>query len=456
MIAGRVFLLKKDYPFTFENGILNISIEIDNKTIKPLSSGKINEKIINGVFNNDSQFITFYVGDYNYQTGFNIKYIAQTTIKIPVKFYLTHSAPLENLKFNKIKIRFENSKFRKFFDFYEKHSLPIKLTKRDVLNFKSSFNTSALKKIVLFTFDKIKCTLFPHFSLTHSKSDIVARVGLNLELKTKTINFDLLDRLFDALYKTLKFIYYRQNIELNSAMLMLSMKINDKFLFDKIGEFHLLQFNRHEMENSDLNSINDYGFIPWKIVYKYLPNLIKLITDENIYLHNLPISKEEKGFTSINSVSLDASAFEFEYIKLYGKTQLFADIDIRTKEVDKIKDFILESVDSTYIETSVNCINNVLNPALKMKNIKALSDFEFVIKPTTDKFGYKDYVNDISKEFIKKRNEIDHGLKNTKITVETANAYYIERMLIYSMQLKRIGMSEKDIIDSIKYVFELF
>lgn len=67
-------------------------------------------------------------------------------------------------------------------------------------------------------------------------------------------------------------------------------------------------------------------------------------------------------------------------------------------------------------------------------------------------FGQIDSNRKIEKIYLQKLS----SLKNIKITKETANAYYIERILIYSIQLKRIAMTEKDIVDSVKYVFELF
>ena len=136
VITGKLFVFNGEYPFTFENNVLHISVDVSNKEVVPLSSGNFKESILAGVFENDSKFISFYIADNRYRTGFRAKYVAQTTIAIPVKFYLIHSRPIGSESFSSIKIQLENNKFRKFLNFSEEHILPTRFRKTASINAK--------------------------------------------------------------------------------------------------------------------------------------------------------------------------------------------------------------------------------------------------------------------------------------------------------------------------------
>ena len=455
-IVGTLNLFDEERLFTYENGLLSISFDANNQNIKPLDRGILKQKTITGLVHNGSQFITFYIGDNNYYTGLSIKYFAQTTFSIAVKFYLIHSAPLNNLRFTAIKLRFENDKYRKFFGYYENHKLPKRLTKRKILKYSTIFNTNNLSNEAFANQNGVALKIYPYFALTPNYSSITLHSGFDVVYKAKVFDCEFAYLLFRNFYKTLKFLFYRQNIELGKISLHLKHKNGTKYMFEKIGDCFLPFDNHYEMENSDLNKTDDFGFIQWVTANKYLPTIFDLINKDELYLHNIPSNKKEKGCTSINSVSLDASAFEFEYDKLYGKVNLFIDLADRKIVKDRIKG-LLPSFENDNQRTIANRYMEGINkPTLKMKNKKALEDFAFIMKLLGDKFGYKDYVEEISQEFKNKRNSIDHGLKNLSITNDTANAYYLERILIYSMQLKRIGMSDDEILQSVKTVFELF
>ena len=455
-IVGTLKIFNEESHFTYENGLLNIALGLDNENIKPLNSGKLNQKTITGLINNGSQFITFYTGDNHYYTGLNIKYFAQTTFSIAVKFYFIHSAPIDNLRFTAIKLRFENGKYRKFFGYYEDHKLPKKLTKRKTLKYSTIFNTNNLSNEAFVNQNGIALKIYPYFALTPNYSSITLHSGFDVVYKAKLFDCEFAYLLFENFYKTLKFLFYRQNIELGKISLHLKHKISNKYAFEKIGDCFLPANNHFEMENSDLNKNDDFGFIQWKIAYKYLPIIFDLIAKDELYLHNIPSNKKEKGYTSINSVSLDASAFEFEYDKSYGKINLFTDLSDRKLVKNKIKGLLSSFENDNQRNIANYCMDSINKPTLKMKNKKALEDFSFIMKPLGEKFGYKDYAEEISQEFKNKRNAIDHGLKNLSITKNTANAYYLERILVYSMQLKRIGMSDDEILESVKTVFETF
>ena len=61
VITGKLFVFNGEYPFTFENNVLHISVDVSNKEVVPLSSGNFKESILAGVFENDSKFISFYL-----------------------------------------------------------------------------------------------------------------------------------------------------------------------------------------------------------------------------------------------------------------------------------------------------------------------------------------------------------------------------------------------------------
>ena len=101
-------------------------------------------------------------------------------------------------------------------------------------------------------------------------------------------------------------------------------------------------------------------------------------------------------------------------------------------------------------------IESISIPSLAEKSDYSLNQFSSII----DEFIEKDYKIEkpktkITKDFVKARNCVNHGSTTTKMNKDTVNAYRIIRLLAFSMQLTRIGFSEKEITECIKSVFEL-
>ena len=233
-IIGTINLFNEDFPFTYENGILNISFGLDKKAIQPLSRGKFDFESITGSFDNDKKFITFYLGDNEYMTGLSVRYYAQTDLSIPVKFFLIHERPFETMKFVSMKIRLVNEKFRKFLGYYEKHNLPNKFIKRQSLNYKISYNTHNLRNVSKVQFKDREVSIYPYFALMTSSSYAKLRSGIDFVFKEKTINYSFMDDLLRTIYLVLRFIFYRQNVELGNVSIHVKHKIDNKYFFDNL------------------------------------------------------------------------------------------------------------------------------------------------------------------------------------------------------------------------------
>lgn len=454
-INGRINLFGEEYSFIFEDNVLKVNIDISNKLVEPLTSGKLDTAVLRGSFENESKFITFYVGENNYFTGLTAKYYVFTTFQIPVIFYVIHDRPFNAMNFTKIKLKMENEKFRKWLGFYESHNFDAKTIEQDYISDSVQYCDLSCKNKSTFSFKGIEILVEPFLNISTDFSSSSVHSSLCFSYQSNKIDFDYINDLFTIIHKMLKFIFYRQNVEFGNVQLLIEHEISGKNMFEKIGQIIVPISNDYEMENSDLNKTNDMGYIQWNEIYNFLPNLVKLISDDELYLFSLPIRKKELRYITINSASLIASSFEFEFSKLF-KENLFQDIEDREK-IKKIIDdniFLFENENQKDLITKTTSF--LFNPTLVMKNKKALQSFVLFIKPICDKFGYSNYVDEVSKEFVDIRNRIDHGNKNLKISPTTANAFYIERVLVFCMQLRRIGFQDDSILNAIKTVFELF
>mgnify|MGYP003316044345 CR=1 FL=1 len=454
-ISGNITIYGEKFSFIFKDNILHINIPIDHNKITPLSSGKLESCILTGTFENDSKFVTFYVGDHTYFTGFSVKYFAYTTFQISVKFYIVHSIPLNDLNFTQVKIDFYNNKFRKWLGFYEEHNLKKKRSKKAVMNDNAIYSVSSCNLKTNFKINNKLINVFPSYSVSYNYSSINFKTILSFRYVAKTIDFSLLDSLFESVYKMLKFIFYRQNVEFGNLKLLVKHMVGVKKQFEKIGDIFVPILNEHEMESPNLNTTNDIGFIPWHHSYKVIPKIVELNNNGELYLYSLPMQKKEQKFITINSVSLIASSFEFEYCHLYTKT-IFEDLDDR-KEIRNIVNKNIGLFKNENQQTLVkNAIGTIFKPSLSMKAQRALNDFLPLLTELVAKFNYNDIIKEVSKIFVKARNDIDHGNKNINITTDIANALYVMRILVCCMQLKRLGLNDEDIFNSVRCIFEIF
>ena len=72
-----------------------------------------------------------------------------------------------------------------------------------------------------------------------------------------------------------------------------------------------------------INERYSFGYndcFTWDILYKHAGSLYKLIYENKIYFWNIPESSTERIISSFQIISLDCSAFEFEFRSIFVET----------------------------------------------------------------------------------------------------------------------------------------
>lgn len=253
----------------------------------------------------------------------------------------------------------------------------------------------------------------------------------------------------NVFYKSLKFIFYRTKVDMGCIDLSSKTLFEGKSYFLKIGEV-IPNLEINSFEHMDLKLIQQYGFVPWELLFKRYNSLLNLIKNDDIYVYNLPETRLGKFSTSLPSIFATSAAFECEFNKCYPNFKTFKLKSLPHKGVyRKINE--LDFTDKQK-EVKDGLLSNFYYPSLGERFTFAINYFsDFLINLN---YGEKNLdINEIIEDFKKTRNTVDHGKLPVKITELNADTFYYARVLVYCMQLKRLNFSKKDIKKTILLVF---
>lgn len=447
-IYGFIKISNISYNFVYEDKVLNL--EYDYEKIN--TNNSLPWTYLEGGNIETPNELYFSIDNVEY--GFEMKsiYFTSFTLKIKVKYYLIIERPYIS---ERLIISFINQKFNKWLNLLQNHSVK---NNGDEIKDESVIDLASTKKNNIFDYKGYKCDVKPSVNYILSSFEYNYQTLLCIEIDGKP-NYDYLYDLVLKVKDTLSFIFYRTNVELGKITLMQEVKTNGgKSRCEKFAELIFENYISEKMENSDPIKIFDYGFIPWEVVYCYFSEILNFIEKGQLYLLNLPENKKLKKYISSMSISKDASAFEFEFSKLYSNysTEKFSECNYQN---------ILKKINSlSFTKGEKEIVDNMTSiylcsPSLKEKMIHALNEFDSIInlKKLYDTFfsPSSDYIIKIATFFTKGRNTINHGSLSACINNDVANTFFIVKILIFAMQLKRIGMDDAEIWESISCVFEI-
>ena len=256
-----------------------------------------------------------------------------------------------------------------------------------------------------------------------------------------------------AVIDLVRFCFFRKLIDVGDIEICCKENQNEVIDYHKVGSLHI-NYKRKEIEPIELNSITDYGFIPWSFAYCHLPILMSMIYKKEIYLDYLPEQRLDRFLVSRSSVSLDAAAFEFEFKRRFPKYKTkkttdakYVNLKCKLEEIELTKDSkgLLKDIIAKYFES----------PSLSEKSEYVIEQYKDLLIPFFKRIGLSSLdSHKIAMDFSNSRNLIDHGSINLLITSDIAKASLIIRASVICMQLEMIGMDRERISKVIRILFD--
>ena len=286
-------------------------------------------------------------------------------------------------------------------------------------------------------------------------------------LRLESVLYCLFETTYDmefilGIYLTIKklfyFLCYRQSIQINSIDLF---RQDDKGRYLSAGELFIL-FGNEAIEDSKIIDKT----IQYRLVQNHFEDLIKLITDEKIYLEHIPIDYEASKHISNASFIMDTAAFEWTFKQCYGKIPM-------TDYKNKIKNDVLNTLENLRTNNEYNSrekkvikfYKNIIDRVemkLAGKILYALKDLNGVLMEfikwiyalNNMSLNEKKVYNEIAEDLEYQRNAYAHGNIDREMKPNIITDTVILEWLNYCMVLKMAGFNETEIFNIINVVFQ--
>lgn len=251
----------------------------------------------------------------------------------------------------------------------------------------------------------------------------------------------------------IQFLCYRRNIKFTKIELSSPA---EKGMHETIADLNIISAGT---EDTDLETLKEGRYIKQRYIAGHEGQILSQIYNNNLYLRNLPESYSSGQCINAARFIMITTAFEWEFDKLYpnGIARSQARIDAEetvSAELNRL------------IKNSSGKIKRIYNDLLKMskrsltlanKIKKVGEDFGNLINP----FGERLYrMNDeqlnysqMGERIANQRNHFAHGdLDKDFIGLSLLDLIFLER-IIYAMQLKSVGLEDKQIQKAINNLF---
>ena len=129
------------------------------------------------------------------------------------------------------------------------------------------------------------------------------------------MEYNDLYRISLVVIKIMRFCFYRKYIDAGEIDICCKKDDNSEIGYKKIGSL-MINYPRQPIEPIELNSLFDYGFIPWRYIYSHMPSLVYCFEKNDIFLNHLPDRKADRCLVSFVSIPSDAAAFEYKFKKM--------------------------------------------------------------------------------------------------------------------------------------------
>lgn len=250
----------------------------------------------------------------------------------------------------------------------------------------------------------------------------------------------------------LMYICYRKNINFKSIYVF---DRNKKGLKYNVGQIYLISEEIIEKSKERANQIITFELLEGKIA-----PIFQAISDKKLYLEHISECIDDKKSLNMAKIILLFTAFEREY------KNTLSEKSIRSEQYNEVKTYVLKTLENIkkscssaksrkYIKGFIKIIDNSDNSLRERikyvlkSNIKVMSIFLKYYYQTDDMM----LIEDISQRMNAIRNDIVHG--NLNLTIEPIHIYdfNILEILIYVLRMTTLNMS---MISIQKVICQLF
>ena len=452
-LIGFIEFQNEHYPFSYNDWKLKIYLEDDKKFFDyvyekdangkiylPETPKKLNESELNAIDSNNNRFVKFKLLDSCLRGSYNTP--GPSYLVLNVEYYSFINA--SRTPGDETVITLWSNELGGFLGVKPHYLTDIIEGKLDGRVFCES---ETLKMMSESEFDGKHLTISPTFRITNSINNFTFEAGLNLKVnKSLSIN-----DIYTYVLKLLEAVYFdssRKNVDINEITFR-----------NWTDEGTMIIRRDYEAEFKKAEHPRDELMIPWRVIHPGFANLLVLLLKDEIFISHLQEKKIERYFVNDTTIARDCSAFEAEFRYTFG-TDTF-ESDEKTKEIENE----VEAELSERIENSTGKKKKIYKGFKKHVHQQSLTDkiyhcLEMYKKPLESLL--KSYVSeyeliDIAETCGGIRNVVDHGKKKrTENPVPEPEAFFTLRALIYTMQLKRIGLDDDSTKTAIEYLYKIY
>lgn len=223
------------------------------------------------------------------------------------------------------------------------------------------------------------------------------------------------------------------------------------------GEYYIC----NNPEIISVSSIKNKRFIPFNLINRKTSTIIRMIKDNRLYMHHLRDGHKRIHSISGGDVVTLTAGFEYEFdaskIRIPPKPKVKAQIEYLLSRYnsilrsDKINSFgrstvknAKKHIDDLMLETKLNWF---------FKNIPAA--FTSAIEKI---YKYRDLVfkaSEAARRISDARNNFAHGLIKNNFSIEIIYDFLVLEMILYFIQLKRVGITDDDAYLCVCLLFNL-
>lgn len=269
-----------------------------------------------------------------------------------------------------------------------------------------------------------------------------------------TYDFDFIYGLYQIAKTYIQYLCYRKDIFFNNIIVYTQLNDEQKSLY-KNGNLNIVNCE-HDI---DEKRIKEGRTIKHSYISDVGGSILSEIVKNTLYLRHLPENYEYGRHITVARFVMITAAFEWEFKKLYPNGIVKKDVLIKAEETATItlnslikkSSGKLKSLYKSFLKNGIGFVS------LQTKIVQVGKDLNTIIEP----FGkYLFSINNkelnyskMGERLAKQRNHYAHGdLDEEFIGDSLLDLIFLER-IIYAMQLKRLGVSDKNIQKSINDLF---
>lgn len=316
-----------------------------------------------------------------------------------------------------------------------------------------SFNKTQTDNFRFVIRDKeIECNLNISKTLYGKITEYPVRIRSAITLNFEPVqDYSILSDLYNVIKKFIQYLCYRKNVTIEDINIYTS---DEKVKHRQIGTFEIINDDIIQEENKILEN----RFISYKYIKGYENNILQSIANESLYMRHLPMTYKEGKRENEATFIMTTAAFEWEFKKLYKNGIPHSQKAKEAKEKSRNE---IENL----IKNSKGKEKKIYKNLLKFISLEGFAEnLEYTCNNLNDiiyPFGKKLYeINNEELDYKKmgdrlsqQRNHFAHGdIDKEFIGLALLDLIFLKE-IVYAMQLKRFGISDENIKNSLNELF---